>query len=104
MSVLPMTALFVAVVETKIVAALQAIPAIAAAAVRDRTDARAWFPTEGTRARRGFHDSRRPFVSGDKRKRRRPESGKVAVDNVRVGAADERRIDFAKHFVGFERR
>jgi len=98
-----MTAILVAVVQAQVVAALQTVAAVAAAAMRNRADAIARLPSETLRARAALDNHGGPFVAGDERKRRRPEARIIAVDDVRIRPADERRVHLAHHIVRFQR-
>ena len=98
MPVLAVEAL-VAEVLAEVVAALDAEPAVAAAGVRGARHAHADLPAEVGRALPELDHLARPLVARDEREGLRPEAGEVALDDVRVGAADGDRLDAAEQLV-----
>ena len=86
-----------AVVLTKIVAALQAVAAIAAALVGLAGDTVAGLVVEHALA--DLDDFAGPFVAGDKGVRRRPDAGQPAMDDLGIAAADGHAADLAQHLV-----
>src|SRR5712692_2359884 len=101
-AVLPVPAIRVSVVQAQVVAPPQTVATIAAAAMRDRAHAIANGPAQAARACPRLDDDRRPLVSRHEWKGRWPEPRKIAVDDVRIGAADERCVDAAEHVVWLE--
>src|SRR5437763_7889460 len=80
-----------------VVATLDAAPAVAARRVRGPGHAAAHLPAEIRCAGTQLHDLAAPLVAGHQRPVLGPEARKVALDDVRVGAADRGRPDPAEH-------
>ena len=89
----------VAVVQAQVVAPGHAHAAVAAAAVRGGAHAVAGAPAEPGGDRSRLDHGARPLVAGHERVRLGPEAGKVAGDDVRIGAADVGGVDTHQHVV-----
>ena len=88
----------------EVVPALDALAAEPAGGVRRARDARADLPAEVGRARPELDHVAAPLVARDQRPLLGPEARVVALDDVRVGAADRDRAHLAEHLVAAGRR